>query len=152
MRRSRLIPAAAAGLLAALLPVAAIHAAGSDAAPAGAVSIPSAAEVPVDQGVRLLMVEREGCIYCRKWRHDVLPGYALTGEGRAAPLATVPLDGPWPDGLALARRPFVTPTFVLLRDGRELARIEGYVGEDAFWPRLRDMLAGNGIALPGTGG
>ena len=110
---------------------------------------PAAAEAPVEQGVRLLMVERDGCIYCRRWREEVLPEYALTDEGKAAPLATVELDGPWPDGLALGRKPVFTPTFVLLRDGQELDRIEGYVGEDFFWPVLRDMMLRHGVPLAG---
>ena len=46
-----------------------------------------------------------------------------------------------PDDLALDRRVRFTPTFLLVDDGRELARIEGYPGADFFWPLLGDMLA-----------
>ena len=34
-----------------------------------------------------------------------------------------------------------TPTFVLIDDGREIARLIGYPGEDFFWPILADHLA-----------
>lgn len=94
----------------------------------------------VAEGIRLLMVEQKGCIYCEKWRREIMPAYAKTKEGRAAPLAIVQLDGPWPDGITLARKPFVTPTFVLLKDGAEQTRLEGYPGEDFFWPLLSRML------------
>ena len=33
-----------------------------------------------------------------------------------------------------------TPTFVLVEDGQERARIEGYPGEFFFWPRLENLL------------
>lgn len=103
----------------------------------------------VTQGIKLLMVEQKGCIYCEKWRREIMPAYDKTDEGRAAPLAIVQLDGPWPDGIALARKPFVTPTFVLLKDGAELNRLEGYPGEDFFWPLLSKMLT---TALSDPGG
>lgn len=90
--------------------------------------------------LRLLMVERRGCIYCAAWQREIAPGYAGSAEGRAAPLLRVDMDGPWPDGLALARRPYATPTFVLLENGLELARIEGYPGKDAFYPQVAAML------------
>jgi hypothetical protein len=40
----------------------------------------------------------------------------------------------------LARPISFTPTFVLVEDGRELARIEGYPGEDFFWGLLGMLL------------
>lgn len=95
--------------------------------------------------VRLLMVEAKGCIYCAAWRREIGPGYASSSEGRAAPLLVVDRDGPWPDGLALERRPTITPTFVLLRDGMELSRLEGYPGDQFFYPLIAGLLAREGI-------
>lgn len=90
--------------------------------------------------LRLLMVEAKGCLYCAAWEREIGPGFAGSAEGRAAPLLVVDIDGPWPDGLALARRPTITPTFVLLRDGAELSRLEGYPGDQFFYPLLAEML------------
>lgn len=92
------------------------------------------------RGLALLMVDRPGCVWCLAFRREILPGYAARPEGRAAPLSVIAIDGPWPDGLALDRRPYLTPSFILLRDRREVARIEGYPGKRHFWPLLRDML------------
>ena len=103
---------------------------------------------PVSHGLRLVMVDLKGCGFCAAFRREVMSGYADRPEGRAAPLAVVQIDGPWPDGIALAGRPRVTPTFILLRDGIEQARIEGYAGPDRFWPDLRAMLATATEALP----
>lgn len=94
----------------------------------------------VTQGVRLVMVDLKGCGFCAAFKREVLPTYAASREGHAAPLSIVQIDGPWPDGIALAGRPRVTPTFILLRAGIEQARIEGYASPATFWPGLRGML------------
>ena len=82
------------------------------------------------QPVRLMMVEQAGCIYCAAWDREIGPGFPKSSEGRAAPLLRVDIGGPWPDGIVLDRRPTITPTFILLRDGAELARLEGYPGDE----------------------
>lgn len=105
-----------------------------------AATVPIPATAPVSQGVELVMVDRAGCIYCAAWKAEVMPEYSATAEGRAAPLRIVDIDGPWPDGMALAARPFISPTFILLRGGIEEARLEGYPGEQFFWPLLNRML------------
>ncbi len=91
-------------------------------------------------GLRLMMVRRPGCVYCAQWDREIGPVYASRPEGRAAPLFMVDVDGPYPDGLALDRRPWLTPSFILLRDGQEVARFEGYPGAERFFEVLRVML------------
>lgn len=91
--------------------------------------------------VRLMMVEREGCIYCAAWDREIGPGFPKSTEGRAAPLLRVDIDGPWPDGIVLDRRPTITPTFILLRDGVELSRLEGYPGDQYFYALIGKMLS-----------
>lgn len=89
----------------------------------------------------LVMVEQRGCVYCRMWHHDIGPGtYALTAEGAFAPLRLVDLHAPRPDDIAFASPLRITPTFVLVDEGRELARFEGYPGEDFFWGIVGMML------------
>lgn len=92
------------------------------------------------QQLELLMVEQPGCIYCARWDTDIAPKYPLTDEGRAAPLLRHDLRATLPPGITLDRPAVYTPTFVLLRDGSETARIEGYPGEDFFWPMLARMI------------
>jgi hypothetical protein len=88
----------------------------------------------------LLMFEQPGCIYCARWNEEVGPEYPVTDEGKAAPLRRLQLRDPLPDGLTLVSHPVFTPTFVLMLDGVEASRIEGYPGEDFFWPLLGDMI------------
>ncbi|WP_425091914.1 thioredoxin family protein [Tropicimonas sp. S265A] len=98
----------------------------------------------VAQDTRLVIVEQAGCIYCVHWDRDVAPEYPKTAEGRAAPLRRVDI-GDLPEDLKLKSRPVLTPTFILVQDGQEVARLEGYPGEDFFWPLLNRMLDEAGI-------
>ncbi len=99
---------------------------------------------PAAAELRLLMIERPGCVYCARWNADIAPIYDKTPEGRAAPLERVQLAGPYPADAVLSAPPVYTPTFILIDDGREAGRIEGYPGEDFFWGLLGTMLAATG--------
>lgn len=92
----------------------------------------------------LVMVEQPGCVYCKAWDTQISAIYPRTAEGMAAPLIRVQLRDPLPDGINLDRPAAFTPTFVLLRDGTEVGRIEGYPGEDFFWGLLGQMIDAQG--------
>ena len=98
---------------------------------------PAAADDALPPSLHLLMIEEEGCGYCARWHREVGPGYPKSDEGRQAPLLTV-------DRRSAAAGQFerivYTPTFLLVRDGRELGRIVGYAGSDFFWWQLADLL------------
>lgn len=98
-----------------------------------------AGEGRAGEGFELVMVEQRGCAYCIRWHADVGPEYPITPEGKFAPLRVVDLRA-LPDDLTLARRPVFTPTFILTRDGAEIGRLEGYMGEDFFWVLLDRLL------------
>ena len=83
---------------------------------------------------RLILVDQPGCAYCMAWEDQIAPAYPNTAEGQFAPLDRADLRMGPPEGVTYARRVAFTPTFILVRDGAEVARIEGYVGEDFFWP------------------
>ncbi|MCB1333108.1 MAG: thioredoxin family protein [Roseivivax sp.] len=88
----------------------------------------------------LVMVEQAGCAYCAMWNEKIAPIYPKTPEGKFAPLVRADLRADPPEGVTYARRVNYTPTFILVDDGKELARIEGYPGEDFFWGLLGMML------------
>nr|WP_321443010.1 thioredoxin family protein [uncultured Cohaesibacter sp.] len=87
------------------------------------------------------MVEQEGCIWCARWNKEIGPVYPKTEEGKQAPLRRFDKHDPLPDGIHVTRGFFYTPTFVLLVDGQEKGRIEGYPGEDFFWGLLDQLVA-----------
>ncbi len=98
------------------------------------------AVVPAVKAVELIMVEQTGCHYCIEWKTDLGPIYPKTAEGQYAPLRMVQIKNAPPEGVEFTRPVTFTPTFVLVDDGQELARIEGYPGEDFFWGLLTMLL------------
>ena len=94
--------------------------------------------------LRLVMVEQPGCTYCQQWHSEIGPIYPKTPEGAAAPLEVVRLRAPLPEGMRFDSPPVFTPTFVLVRDGAEIGRIEGYPGGEFFWGLLGEMLQQSG--------
>lgn len=89
---------------------------------------------------RLIMVEEQGCVWCQRWLAEIGPIYPKTSEGKVAPLRRVDLADPLPTDISFAASLRFTPTFVLVIDGVEVNRIEGYPGEDFFWGLLDRML------------
>ena len=99
----------------------------------------------------LLMAEEEGCFWCAKWTKEIGPIYPKTAEGQTAPLMRYDVTGETPAGVTLARPVHFTPTFVLLQDGTEMGRIEGYPGQDFFWGLLSQLFENANIDLSPTG-
>ncbi|MEO1490630.1 MAG: hypothetical protein AAFV19_00570 [Pseudomonadota bacterium] len=91
------------------------------------------------RAAELLMFEEEWCHWCERWNDEIGVIYHKTDEGKRAPLTRVDIHGTFPD-VDLALRPQYTPTFVLIENGREIGRIEGYPGEDFFWGLLGRLL------------
>lgn len=111
----------------------------------------SAAARAAGPDVTLVMVEQPGCVYCRAWHAEIGPAYPRTAAGAFAPLRTEQMRAIPPD-LDFDRRVVFTPTFVVVDGtGAELGRIEGYPGQDFFWPLLEQLLADKaGFAPPAT--
>lgn len=110
-----------------------------------ATAVPEAVghEARATPAVRLIMVEEPGCRFCRKWDAEIGIGYLKSAEGRFAPLVRVRRGASETKGLA----PIVyTPTFLVLRAGREVGRITGYPGADYFYGELQPILAAAGFS------
>ena len=88
----------------------------------------------------LVMYRRAGCPYCLNWDREIGPIYPKTDVGKSLPLRQVHLDRGKDTSVELKSPVRYTPTFVLVEDGKEKARIEGYPGEFFFWARLEKLL------------
>ena len=88
----------------------------------------------------LLMIEEPGCIYCARFNREIGPAYPNTDEGKLAPLRRLQLADPWPSALSLVKKATVTPTFILVENGKEVERLVGYPGDEHFWFLLGQML------------
>ena len=96
---------------------------------------------PASAELALLMLDREGCPYCRQWDREVGQIYEKTPEGQQAPLMRFDIHAPLPDTVTIAQPPQFTPTFILLQDGDEVGRIVGYPGDAFFWGLLGGLIA-----------
>lgn len=106
-------------------------------------SIPARAETV------LIMVEEQGCVWCARWNKEISHIYPKTNVGKAAPLQRIDIHAARPEGMTFASKLHFTPTFVLMIDGQEASRLEGYPGEDFFWGLLEKMLQKSNIDVTG---
>lgn len=104
---------------------------------------------PLPPGLRLVMVEDDACIYCRRWMAEVGPFYSTSRQGRRAPLERRNTGDP---SLAAFGRLTYTPTFLLVEDGREISRFVGYGGAKQFWGELDRVLEGYDSRAPAPRG
>lgn len=102
--------------------------------------IASFAVAPRADAAELIMFDEPGCHWCAAWDSEIGGIYAKTEEGQRAPLRRVGLHKPRPEDLEFIAPVRFTPTFVLIEDGAEVARIEGYPGDAFFWGMLGQML------------
>lgn len=102
------------------------------------------------QAAELVVFETEGCPYCIRWQRDVGKIYHLTAEAKLLPLRRVEIAGPIPADLAHIPDVKLTPTFVVVHNGRELGRIRGYIGEDQFWGLLGEIIENHGKTIRGA--
>jgi len=88
----------------------------------------------------LVMVERDGCHYCIRWKNDIGPIYPKSEAGQFAPIRHIDI-GDTRGVNGVYKTPVIyTPTFILMKDGVEVTRMEGYASEDFFWGVLEMTL------------
>lgn len=105
----------------------------------------SDAQAQLDAGhpktaVELIAFEAPGCTYCAVFRRDVMPNYATSLAGKQAPLRFVDVNDEDAERLELTRPITIVPTVVVVREGREIGRIDGYVGPINFHRMIDTML------------
>lgn len=101
---------------------------------------------PLAAEVRLLMADEAGCVWCAAWDREIGPIYPKSPEGEAAPLMRIDIAELATTQIAFDRPVVYTPTFVLVIDGAEVDRLEGYPGQDFFWVLVSRMLSENDIS------
>ena len=88
----------------------------------------------------LVMFESSGCDWCVMWDEQIGHFYHKTDEGKAAPLRKVDHDTIRGEPFPGIRPIIYTPTFILMDEGKEVGRINGYPGEDHFWGMLGHLI------------
>ncbi|MBV6651873.1 MULTISPECIES: thioredoxin domain-containing protein [Hoeflea] len=107
---------------------------------AAALALGLALSTPV-MAAEMIMFEQAGCAWCQRFNEEIAPAWPKTEQGQRAPLRHVDIHQPLPEDLAGIPIERFTPTFVLVEDGREIARLRGYPGDQFFWALVDEMLA-----------
>lgn len=92
------------------------------------------------RGLELLMFDQDGCEWCEQWDAEIGGVYEKTEFAARAPLRRANIHDGAPEDVVLDRRASFTPTFVLLLNGVESGRIEGYPGDEYFWFLLEELI------------
>ena len=93
------------------------------------------------RAAELVMFERDGCAWCRRWDDDVGKIYGKTEQARLLPLRRVNVDLVGQSNFVLEQPVRYTPTFIVVDRGREVGRITGYMDDGVFWGLLDKLAA-----------
>ena len=91
--------------------------------------------------IELIVMEAPGCIYCTVFRRDVLPAYQSSERAKDVPIRFLDVNDAAVNALGLDEPVNIVPTFVVLKDNREVGRLPGYVGPEAFFHTINYLLS-----------
>jgi hypothetical protein len=96
---------------------------------------------PARADMRLYLFEIADCAACDRFHGEVLQDYWTSEASRTLPLTIVDLNALGTAGQPLRSPIRIVPTFVVMRDGTEIARLTGYPGKAAFATGIAAILA-----------
>ncbi len=89
---------------------------------------------------KLVMFDAHSCGACKQFKREMAPVYRRSKLGKTVPLRIVDSNGRGMKRYRNRVHPIsYTPTFVLMRNGREIARTVGYSGRKSFMRTIRAM-------------
>lgn len=106
-------------------------------------SLVSIAASATAQAAELVMYFSEDCEYSAIFDIEVAPNYPDSAVGRAALLKRIAIEDMDNTEVVLKDPVTVTPTFVLVQNGRELGRITGYPGRKHFATLVNHLVKHN---------
>jgi hypothetical protein len=110
---------------------------------AGAVRDPTPITPP---RLELVVIEVQNCNICPLVRQQLLPRWQETAWGRTVPMRFVDASTREEGAIGLTSALEIVPTIVLLRDGREIERVTGYLGPSTFIEVMSSVLRREGFS------
>ena len=90
---------------------------------------------------RLIMVTSDYCPFCQAWELDVGKVYDKSPYATTLPLTRVEIGSKMPGSVTFQKPVVGTPTFLIIRDGQEIGRQNGYIDAEMFWWWLSEYTA-----------
>ena len=90
---------------------------------------------------RLIMVTSDHCSYCQAWELDVGAVYDKSPYAPTLPLTRVDIGSKKPEDVIFQKPVVGTPTFLIIHNGQEVDRQNGYIGAEMFWWWLSEYAA-----------
>ena len=90
---------------------------------------------------QLIMVTSDHCPYCQAWELDVGKVYDKSPYATTLPLTRVKIGSKMPESVTLQKPVVGTPTFLIIHNGLEIKRQNGYLGSEMFWWWLSEYAA-----------
>ena len=90
---------------------------------------------------RLIMVTSDYCPSCQAWELDVGKVYDKSPYATTLPLTRVEIGSKMPGGVTFEKPVVGTPTFLIIHNGQEIGRQNGYIDAEMFWWWLSEYTA-----------
>lgn len=96
---------------------------------------------PRGANVEIVVMEAPGCIYCTLFRRDVLPAYQASAQAKDVPIRFIDINDEAAGAVGLEQPVDIVPTFVVLKNNKEIGRIPGYTGPEAFFHTVNYLIS-----------
>jgi thioredoxin-related protein len=120
--------------------IAALMLATTNLTPIKAAQGPAATQRISSTSAELLVFETNKCVYCFIFRRDVVPGYQQSPRARDVPMRFIDIDQVDVTQLKLKSPLTMLPTVILMKNGHEVDRIDGYMGPEPFFYMVSRLL------------
>jgi len=90
---------------------------------------------------RLIMVTSDYCPSCQAWELDVGKVYDKSPYATTLPLTRVEIGSKMLGGVTFQKPVVGTPTFLIIHNGQEIGRQNGYIDAEMFWWWLSEYTA-----------
>jgi thioredoxin-related protein len=90
--------------------------------------------------LELVIIEADGCIYCKLFRRDVLPSYQSSDTGKEMPVRFVDVNEIDATKVEFKSAVDIVPTFIVVKSQHEVGRISGYMGSEDFFHSISYLL------------
>jgi thioredoxin-like negative regulator of GroEL len=88
----------------------------------------------------IVVFEAENCTYCSAFRSQIPPNYRQSPRAGELPIRFVDVNATGVDRMKLIAPIQMVPTVVMMKNGQEVDRIQGYTGPDLFHQLVTKML------------